>query len=283
MKRIVHLALLLSVALSASNSAEAGAPTPQSGTSQLVVEGDSEICENLDRHHTLYGSTVSDPTDAPDSSPGELYGCLSCHAVDTSSGENHFLIERECRACHSPDRHHVLYGSAIRYPTAAPYSTAVDLYVCLSCHEIEALSGTTHILVEREYEACHSARRVESVLVDIEPGSDLNRIEAESKGALPVAILDDTGYEVAEIDVSSLLLAGQVARARWRLEAAEDGSLDLILRFSGAAIAEALGGLQPGQSYGVSITGVFDDGIPFVGSDTLVVSSARRRGWSEER
>jgi hypothetical protein len=154
---------------------------PQSGASQVVVEGDGELCQNLDRHHARYGTAISDPTDAPHSSPGELYGCLSCHAIDTSSGENRFLIERECRACHRPDRHHLLYGSAVRQPTAAPYSTSFDWYDCLSCHEIEAVSGSTHFLIERDCGACHDTRRVESVFVDIKPGSDLNRIQAEPR------------------------------------------------------------------------------------------------------
>jgi hypothetical protein len=99
---------------------------------------------------------------------------------------------------------------------------------------------------------------------------------------LPVAILGSRSYDVTEIDASSLLLEGEVVPLRGGLEEREDGTLDLTLKFSAAAVAAALGGLRPGQSYEVSITGAFGDGTPFVGSDTVVVARSRRRSRTDQ-
>ena len=45
---------------------------------------------------------IPNPTDAPYGTPGELFACLSCHAIDTSSGNHRFLVESDCRVCHHP-------------------------------------------------------------------------------------------------------------------------------------------------------------------------------------
>ncbi len=56
--------------------------------------------ENVERHHLLYDTEIPDPTDAPYGTPGELYTCLSCHEIDSSSGVIEFLVERDCVVCH---------------------------------------------------------------------------------------------------------------------------------------------------------------------------------------
>lgn len=67
-------------------------------------EAQCRVChgtdENVERHHLLYNTEIPDPTDAPYGVPGELYSCVSCHEMDTSSGVIEFLIERDCTACH---------------------------------------------------------------------------------------------------------------------------------------------------------------------------------------
>ena len=67
-------------------------------------ESECRVChgsdENVERHHLLYDTEIPDSTDAPYGVPGELYTCLSCHEVDTSSGVIEFLVERNCVACH---------------------------------------------------------------------------------------------------------------------------------------------------------------------------------------
>jgi hypothetical protein len=46
-----------------------------------------------DRHHNLYGETIPSTTEAPYGTPGDPYGCLSCH--DTT-----LTVERNCLSCH---------------------------------------------------------------------------------------------------------------------------------------------------------------------------------------
>ena len=233
-----------------------------------VAPSDEEIAEG---HHTLYGSVIPDPTAAPYGEPGELYVCLSCHAVDTSSGTNQFLIERDCQACHHPDLHHMLYGSAVSDPTVAPYPDAGEQYVCLSCHELVSSPGGSELFVERDCWACHDMTRVEDVIVDVRPGSEPGRIKIGSKGSLPVAILGSTDYEVTEIDVSTLLLGEEVAPSGSSFARGVDGYLELRLKFSKEAVLHALGDLQPDQMYEVWISGAFQDGTPLLGSDSVVV------------
>jgi hypothetical protein len=247
-----------------------------SDTNQFALESDDPACPHLDMHHTLYGSVIPYPTAAPYSEPGELYACLSCHEVDTSSGTNQILVERDCQVCHDADSHHMLYGSAIAYPTDVPYSTAVEQYVCLSCHEIVTSSGGNEFLVERDCLACHHTSRVENVIVDIKPGLEPNWINTEARSDLRVAILSSGDYDVTAIDASSLLLEGEVAPSRSSLGEGVDGYMDLTLSFPGEAVANALGDLQTSQPYEVRITGAFEDGTRLVGSDSVV---ALPRSW----
>jgi hypothetical protein len=55
------------------------------------------------RHHLLYGTVIPQHTDAPYGISGELYECLSCHAVQSNGGVLTFLIERDCIMCHTYD------------------------------------------------------------------------------------------------------------------------------------------------------------------------------------
>jgi hypothetical protein len=238
----------------------------------LAVSAPPENHETmLNRHHLLYGRVIPGPTDAPHGVPGEPYVCLSCHATDTSTGTNQFIIERDCHACHDPDRHHILYGSVIPYPTDAPYGAPGDLYVCLSCHAVDTSGGSNQFLIERDCQVCHDKPGIKNVIFDIKPGSDRNPINPKSKGVLPAAILGSDDYDVTEIDVSSLLLEGEVPPLRARLKKGGDGYQDLKLKFSSPAVWEALGDLQPCQTYEVWITGTFNDGTQLLGSDSVFV------------
>lgn len=112
---------------------------------------------------------------------------------------------------------------------------------------------------------------IKDVVVDIMPGSDRNPINLGSRGVLTVAILGSAGCDVTEIDVSSLLLEGQVAPLRSSLKAKRSGYKDLKLMFDSEAVNDALRDLQLGQTYEVSITGALMDGTPIFGSDSVVV------------
>jgi hypothetical protein len=257
-------------------------PASSSNSDQFAIASDRSACPHLDLHHTLYGHAIPYPTAAPYGNPGELYVCLSCHAIDTSSGANQLRVERDCHVCHRPDLHHMLYGDRISYPTDAPYRTSAEQYDCLSCHEIVTSSGRNQFLVERDCQACHHVTDVENVIVDIKPESDPNLINIEARGVLPVAILGSRNYDVTEIDVSSLLLEEEVAPFQSSVEQGADGFLDLMLKFSSEAVSNALGDLQPSEMHEVWISGTFEDGTPLLGSD-FVVTVPRSRSHRRER
>jgi hypothetical protein len=75
----------------------------------------------------------------------------------------HDAEEADCRVCHSsgvPDRHHMLYGSAIPSGSLVPFPDADGdsipdtVYACLNCHE---QGGTGGFLVVRDCLTCHNA------------------------------------------------------------------------------------------------------------------------------
>jgi hypothetical protein len=268
MKRTTHLTMALSLTL--AFAIPAGPAVSARPVNHETV---------LDRHHLLYGTVIPNPPDAPHGAPGESYVCLSCHAIDTSSGTNRFPIERDCRACHHPDLHHMIYSAVIPDRTEVPYGAAGELYDCLSCHAIDTSSGNHRFLIERDCRACHHPTGAQTVEVDIKPGNKRNSFKLKSRGVLPVSILGSDDYDVAEIDVSSLLLQGKVAPLRSRLRKRAGGYMDLKLKFSSGAVQNALGNLQPGQTYDVWITGEFMDGTPILGSDSCVAVPLWRGKW----
>ena len=94
MKRIVPIATTLPLTVVVLLLLWAENPAPQAALADTVSESLSDL------HHSLYGTVASDPTSAPNATPGERLVCLSCHAVDTSSGHIQFHIVRDCLACH---------------------------------------------------------------------------------------------------------------------------------------------------------------------------------------
>ncbi len=170
-----------------------------------------------------------------------------------------------------PDLHHLRYGKEIPDRTAAPFGVSGEAYNCLSCHGVDTSSGKIEILVERDCLVCHQPRVVETVIVDIKPGNNLNPINPKSKGLLLIAILGSNDSDVTEIDISSLLLEGEVTPLRWGFWKGRKGHINLWMRFSTQAVCTALGDLQPGQTYEVTITGLLKDGTEIEGSDSVVV------------
>jgi hypothetical protein len=74
----------------------------------------------------------------------------SLGTLDTVAG---LLSEADCRACHDsgvPDRHHMLYGSALPSGTLIPYPHGENIYTCIGCHD-------DTFTVERDCLQCHNA------------------------------------------------------------------------------------------------------------------------------
>ncbi len=128
------------------------------------------------------------------------------------------------------------------------------------------------------------------VAIDIKPGSCPNPLNLASKGILPVAILGSEGFDVSQIDVASVRLAG-VAPIRSSYEdvatpaanmnecdcttEGPDGYTDLTLKFKTQQIVEELlnaqGELADGEVLVLTLTGVLSDQTPIEGADCIVL------------
>ncbi|MBW2543355.1 MAG: hypothetical protein JRF15_14810 [Deltaproteobacteria bacterium] len=105
-----------------------------------------------------------------------------------------------------------------------------------------------------------------------------------SKWLLPISIRGSQNYDVTEIDVSSLRLAGEVEPLQWRFKKRARGHTDLKLKFSSEEMCNALGNLEPGRTYEVWITGRFKNGTRIMGSDSFIaVGRPARKQASEIR
>jgi hypothetical protein len=122
--------------------------------------------------------------------------------------------------------------------------------------------------------------------VDIRPGSCPNPLNVKSRGVLPVAVLGSQDFDVINIDIASIRLAG-VAPIRSSFEdvaapvsdASEcecstegpDGFTDLTLKFETQEIVEAIGEVDHGDELVLQLTAVLSDQTPVNGSDCVVI------------
>ncbi|MFX0203723.1 MAG: hypothetical protein ACFFCW_47095 [Candidatus Hodarchaeota archaeon] len=119
--------------------------------------------------------------------------------------------------------------------------------------------------------------------IDIKPMSCPNPLNVKSNGVLPVAILGTEDFDVSDVDVSSVSLAG-IAPIRFDYEdvatpfdgelcdcheLGPDGYLDLILKFDTQEIVDALGSVLDGDELELILTGECVDGIQIEGSDCI--------------
>ena len=113
---------------------------------------------------------------------------------------------------------------------------------------------------------------ITEVDIDIRPGSEPNSINLGSNGVVPVAILTTRSFDAANVDPSSLTLAGSVAREKGRsgnfgsLEDVDgDGDFDLVVQFPTADLdlkVEDTHATLEGQRY---------DGTRIRGADSVKV------------
>jgi hypothetical protein len=128
-----------------------------------------------------------------------------------------------------------------------------------------------------------------TVNLDVHPTSCPNPINPKSKGTVPVAILGTDVLDVADIDVSTLLLEG-IAPVRSSIEdvatpwdgdpsdpisrndcgtGEADGFADLTLKFKTQDLITALGGVSKGDVVEVTISGSTLGGEAFSGTDVI--------------
>lgn len=129
------------------------------------------------------------------------------------------------------------------------------------------------------------------VAVDIHPGSCPNPLGTKRAGLIPVAISGSADFDVNEINVSTLTLAG-VSPKMLAIEDAStpyfvvdnedldeydchtltsDGFYDLSLKFDAKEILSALGDVAFGDVLYLTLEGELNDGTPLVGGDVIII------------
>ena len=115
-----------------------------------------------------------------------------------------------------------------------------------------------------------SAGCFECVEIDIKPGSDPNSINPSSKGVIPVAILGSASFDVADVDVTTLVFmaASDLTTSPNVIgfgfeDVNDDGFLDLVAHFR-TQTTWINCNTTLGQLYGHTI-----DGLDFIGFDSI--------------
>lgn len=133
------------------------------------------------------------------------------------------------------------------------------------------------------------------IILDIKPGSCPNSVGVNSRGKLPVALLGSADFDVRDVDVSTLMLAGvPVLKYSYEDVAAPcdggccigddyDGYDDLNLKFDTPSILETIGDVDSAYEVELTLTGEFLDGTSFEASDTIVLRGQPNWRWSRER
>jgi hypothetical protein len=126
------------------------------------------------------------------------------------------------------------------------------------------------------------------VSFDIKPGSCPNPFNPKGNGVLPVAILGESDFDVSQIDVSTITIAG-ISPVKASIEDVAtpytaplmdcyscnqlgmDGYMDLSLKFNTQALAAALSPLSVGDCITIEINGYLYDGTPIKGFDPIII------------
>ena len=129
------------------------------------------------------------------------------------------------------------------------------------------------------------------VIVDIRPASCFNPLNVYSKGVLPVTVLGTEEFDVNDIDIASVRLAGVAPfRSNYQdvtspesddpnacgcADTCPDGYTDLMLKFRTTELAEVLtdiyGEIIRGDELEMTLTGALYDGSPIEGMDYITV------------
>ena len=141
---------------------------------------------------------------------------------------------------------------------------------------------------------CQPEEPSAEVAVDIKPGSCPNPLNVKSKGLLPVAILGAEGFDVTDINVSTVELVGvspvgsgvedvsrPVADKQDPCDCTSegaDGHDDLTLKFKTKDIVKALGKVEDGQEIELTLTGALTDGTEFEASDCVRIIKKGKGG-----
>ena len=105
-----------------------------------------------------------------------MMGSLTFSSVALAGDKNLFNdrpTEQKCRNCHdnpelfpmtnisNPDRHHLLVGKRIAYPSVAPNDSAQGVYECLTCHTLSTDPSNNFVIEPfRDCFKCHPVKTV---------------------------------------------------------------------------------------------------------------------------
>jgi hypothetical protein len=143
---------------------------------------------------------------------------------------------------------------------------------------------------EAEAKACWSNISFEEIIpedvsLDLHPGSCPNPLNLKKNGVVPAAILGAADFDVQEIDVATVRLAGVAPKTSRIMDVATpfeggdcdcttdggDGIDDLMLKFLAEDVVDALLPASFKEEVTLTITGYLLDGTPISGSDCMVI------------
>lgn len=134
-----------------------------------------------------------------------------------------------------------------------------------------SLNDSWGLVTQFVYEAASLA-----VLIDVRPGSDLNPVNPDSGGNLPVAVLSTDDFDAATVDLDQPILLGDpelggtASANRSSLEDFDDdGDLDLLLKFRIRNLVEA--GALDNTTGTLGLTASTLDGTGIGGMDAVMI------------
>jgi formylglycine-generating enzyme required for sulfatase activity len=123
------------------------------------------------------------------------------------------------------------------------------------------------------------------ISIDIIPKNCPNECPIKGGGFVEVAIHSNADFDVTDIDIASVRLEGVApVRSSFKDKSSQvvspsgvcdctaegrDGFIDLCLKFEKKAIFDALGGVNIGNSFLLTLTGELNDGTPIEGQDCI--------------
>ena len=115
-------------------------------------------------------------------------------------------------------------------------------------------------------------RAIETSIVPLVIDFDPNTLNLKSKGKVVTVYIElPEGYDVEEIDISTVMLNGMVPALTHPIEIDDydsDGVPDMMVKFDRSDVQSIL---EPGHEFELVLSGRLTDGTPFEGTDTIRV------------